>query len=391
MEVKKVLIQYSEPEMSEDESYQEDESYKKFLARTRTIFFVCLFSTPVIIITYINDATPISLSILAFAIIISLIFLLTILTDDKENLSKNIDILIGNEEAKETLNEQAENPSNEQVVNSINIPEDYIPKPETGQTSNTLNLGGNDLGKEIASSTLFLFLFFPAYFYFFDRFFLFYHSFNVLFVCSLLYSLLALWRLRKAYFKKGWVKVFARPNNIVEEETSTGGGTMRVRITEGWTFIVDEQQYNIRQPSGNCYTYEKEIYWYPQTNKLIINHNRYKVLFFLYSLVAYFFFFTELLLSGQLALHPVTAYPVNVLLFAPVLPTGIIIVCEMYFNQVTLQNVFSNLGTAALIAALILVGLGLFILARVLWDWFFSDSSCSYWIYLTSQFTGFNC
>ncbi len=116
-------------EMSEDESYQKDESYKKFLARTRTIFFVCLFSTPAIIVTYINDATPISLSILAFAIIISLIFLLTILTDDKENLSKNIDILMGNEEAKETSNEEAENPSNEQVVNSINIPENYIPKP----------------------------------------------------------------------------------------------------------------------------------------------------------------------------------------------------------------------------------------------------------------------
>ena len=86
--------------MSEDESYQKDESYKKFLARTRTIFFVCLFSTPVIIVTYINDATPISLSILAFAIIISLIFLLTILTDDKENLSKNIDILMGKKEQK---------------------------------------------------------------------------------------------------------------------------------------------------------------------------------------------------------------------------------------------------------------------------------------------------
>ena len=86
----------------------EDESYKKFLARVRTIFFVCLFSTPVIIITYINDATPISLSILAFAVIISLTFLLTILTDDKENLSKNIDILTGNEEAKETSNEEAE-------------------------------------------------------------------------------------------------------------------------------------------------------------------------------------------------------------------------------------------------------------------------------------------
>ena len=318
--------------MSEDENYQNDESYKKFFARVRTIFFVCLFSTPVIIITYINDATPISLSILAFAIIISLIFLLTILTDDKENLSKNIDILTGNEGTKETSNEEAENPSNEQVANSINIPKDYIPKPENEQTINT-KIGENVFNNEIFYTTFFLFLFFPLYFYFSLRFFL-YDTFKILFVCSFLYSLLALWRLRKAYFKKGWIKVSARPNNTVIETSSGGteGGysIRKVPITEGWTFTVDGQQYNVRQPSGNHYTYEKEIYWNPQTKKLIINHGRYKVLFFLYSLVAYFFFLLGLLFSDQLALDPVTIFPVKVLLFAPVLPTGIIIFCEMY-------------------------------------------------------------
>ena len=377
--------------MSEDESFKKDESYKKYLARVRAILWVWFFSTPTVIITYIKDATPISLSILAFAVIISLTFLLTILTDDKENLSKNIDILTGNEEAKETSNEEAESPSNEQVANSINIPEDYIPKPETEQTTNTLNLGGNDLGKEIGSTSVFLFIFVPAYFYFVDRFFLYMHAFKILFVCSLLYSLLALWRLRKAYFKKGWVKVFARPNNIVEEETSTGGGRMRIRITEGWTFTVDGQQYNVRQGSENHYKKEKEIYWNPQNNKLIINHNSYKVLFFLYSLVAYFFFFTGLLLSGQLALHPVTAYPVNVLLFAPVLPIGIIIFCEMYFNQVTLRTVFLNLRDSLLLIVLFLTAFSLLFAFFAVRNWFFSATECSFWIWLTQDFTGVNC
>lgn len=377
--------------MSEDESFKKDESRKKFLARVRAILWVWFFSTPTIIITYIKDATPISLSILAFAVIISLTFLLTILTDDKENLSKNIDILTGNEEAKETSNEEAESPSNEQVANSINIPEDYIPKPETEQTTNTLNLGGNDLGKEIGSTSVFLFIFVPAYFYFVDRFFLYMHAFKILFVCSLLYSLLALWRLRKAYFKKGWVKVFARPNNIVEEETSTGGGRMRIRITEGWTFTVDGQQYNVRQGSENHYKKEKEIYWNPQNNKLIINHNSYKVLFFLYSLVSYFFFFTGLLLSGQLALHPVTAYPVNVLLFAPVLPIGIIIFCEMYFNQVTLRTVFLNLRDSLLLIVLFLTAFSLLFAFFAVRNWFFSATECSFWIWLTQDFTGVNC
>ena len=62
------------------------------------------------------------------------------------------------EGTKETSDEEAESAPNEQVANSINIPEDYIPKSETEQTTNTLNLGGNDLGKEIGSTSVFLFI-----------------------------------------------------------------------------------------------------------------------------------------------------------------------------------------------------------------------------------------
>ena len=68
--------------MSEDEGYQKDESYKKFLARVRTILWDWFFSTPTIIVTYVWNKTQIRLSILAFAIIISLT-LLKILTNDK--------------------------------------------------------------------------------------------------------------------------------------------------------------------------------------------------------------------------------------------------------------------------------------------------------------------
>ena len=54
-------------EMSEDESYQKDESYRKFLARVRAILWVWFVSTPFIIGTYLgNFARPVSLSLLAF-------------------------------------------------------------------------------------------------------------------------------------------------------------------------------------------------------------------------------------------------------------------------------------------------------------------------------------
>ena len=361
----------------------EDESYKKFLARVRAICIVWFFSTPAIILFFVVDQVRASLSILAFAIIISWTFLLTILTEDKENLSKNINMLTGSEETKDISTKQAKSPLNGQVKNTINIPKDYFPEPETEQTTGTLNLGGNDLGKEIGSSVFFILSFVSLYLVLDHYFFPYFQASHLFFICSFLYVLLAFWRLQKAYFKKGWVKVFARPNNIVAEisDSGTEGGPLSERITEGWTFSVDGKQYNVRQRSENHYKTEQEIFWNPQTNKLIINHNGYRVLIFFYSLVAYFFFFLGLLFSNQLALHPVTVFPVTVICFAPVLPTGLIIFCEMYFNQVTLDTVFSKLIMAALI---ILGALSLLVFTKALWDWVFSDTGCSFWMHLSA-------
>ena len=64
---------------------KEDESYKKFLASARFVAVVWFFSTPIIIVSYF-ESKVISLSILAFAVIMSLIFLLVILANGKDLL-----------------------------------------------------------------------------------------------------------------------------------------------------------------------------------------------------------------------------------------------------------------------------------------------------------------
>ena len=358
---------------------KEDESLKKFRIRFWFFTFGYLACSMGLIGNYFESKTAILIAIL----IVFLVWIISIIIVS-EIYSKKKDILTGKEEAKDALDEKAESPSNGQLVNTKNIPEDYIPEPEPGQPAFSFNLGGNDMGNEIGGSVVFLFLFVPLYLYFDLRFFL-YDTFKVLFVCSFLYSLLAFWRLRKAYFKKGWVKVFAKPNNILEYSHVSEGGVTSGLITEGWTFTIDEKQYNIRQPSRNHYKNEQEIYWNPKTDKLIINHNGYKVLFFLYSLLAYFFFFTGLLFSNQLFLHPVM-----VLLFAPVLPTGLIIFCEMYFNQLMRRAVFLNLRDALLllgVIVLILATFSLVVLILMFRDWFFSDTNLSFWIYLSSGLT----
>ena len=364
---------------------KEDEGLKKFRVRFWFFTFVYLACSMGLIGNYFESKAAILIAIL----IVFLVWIISIIIVS-EIYSKKKDILTGKEEAKDALDEKAESPSNGQVVNTKNIPEDYIPEPEPVQTVGGFNLGGNDMGNEIGGSIVFFFLFFPLFLYFEFRFFL-YDTFKVFFVCSFLYSLLAFWRLRKAYFKKGWVKVFARPNNIVEYSSVTEGGVTSGLITEGWTFTIDEKQYNIRQPSRNHYKNEQEIYWNPKTNKLIINHNGYKVLFFLYSLVAYFLFFIGLLFSDQLFLHPVM-----VLLFAPVLPTGLIIFCEMYFNQLMrravslkLSDALASLVIIVMMIVLFLAAFSLLILILMFRDWFFSDTNFSFWIYLSSGFAEF--
>ena len=79
-----------------------------------------------------------------------------------------------------------------------------------------------------------------------------------------------------------------------------------------------------------------------------------------------------------------------VLLFAPVLPTGLIIFCEMYFNQLTRRSVFLNLRDALLLLGLIVLFLAAFsllVLILMFRDWFFSDTNLSFWIYLSSGLT----
>ena len=77
-----------------------------------------------------------------------------------------MDIRTGKEETKFASDEKAESPSNGQVVNTKNIPEDYIPEPEPVQTVGGFNLGGNDMGNEIGGSIVFFVPFFSSIFIF---------------------------------------------------------------------------------------------------------------------------------------------------------------------------------------------------------------------------------
>ena len=79
-----------------------------------------------------------------------------------------------------------------------------------------------------------------------------------------------------------------------------------------------------------------------------------------------------------------------VLLFAPVLPTGLIIFCKMYLNQLTRRAVFLNLCDALLLLGVIVLFLAAFsllVLILMFRDWFFSDTNLSFWIYLSSGLT----
>ena len=157
-----------------------------------------------IIILYRFAEVLLSLSILAFVVIISLIVWFRILADGKENLSKNLNMLKGEEEVKVSLNEEVKSPLDKRVVNSINMPIDYIPdnKPEEPKALiNFFDYKINDLFREMVellpSIILIWILSGPISRYFDDQ------AFKVMFFYSFLFFMLAFWRFRKVYFEKG--------------------------------------------------------------------------------------------------------------------------------------------------------------------------------------------
>ncbi len=337
---------------------EDNENHIRFITRIRIMLVVWFFSIPMIIVFYNVKEVSLSLSVLAFAVIISLAVVVRILSDGKENLSKNINIL---KREKEEVKEEAEVALND----SINIPDNYIPKTEPKKPVgyySFLSYDMRDLYREIVeliilSIILILMLPWLNKSYFDDQS-------HIGFFYSFLLCIIAFWKFRTVYFKKGWVKVLAKPNNVLEEQFSGGGGDgfvpTDVIVTEGWTFFVDGQQYNIKKPSSIHYKKEREIYWHPITNNLIVRNWPAKVLLFLYLFAANIFFNVGLALLLNQPTDEV--YIANlIVLFGLVLPTSVIIFSEMYINKKTLEDIIaflilSALGFAVLYLASLVLG-----------------------------------
>ena len=337
---------------------EDNENHIRFITRIRIMLVVWFFSIPMIIVFYNVKEVSLSLSVLAFAVIISLAVVVRILSDGKENLSKNINIL---KREKEEVKEEAEVALND----SINIPDNYIPKTEPKKPVgyySFLSYDMRDLYREIVeliilSIILILMLPWLSKSYFDDQS-------HIGFFYSFLLCIIAFWKFRTVYFKKGWVKVLAKPNNVLEEQFSGGGGDgfvpLDVIVTEGWTFFVDGQQYNIKKPSSIHYKKEREIYWHPITNNLIVRNWPAKVLLFLYLFAASIFFNVTLALLLNQPTDEV--YITNlIVLFGLVLPTSVIIFSEMYINKKTLEDIIaflilSALGFAVLYLASLVLG-----------------------------------
>ena len=335
---------------------EDNENHIRFITRIRIMLVVWFFSIPLIIVFYNVKEVSLSLSVLAFAVIISLAVVVRILSDGKENLSKNINIL---KREKEEVKEEAEVALND----SINIPENYIPKTEPKKPVgyySFLSYDMRDLYREIVeliilSIILILMLPWLNKSYFDDQS-------HIGFFYSFLLCIIAFWKFRTVYFKKGWVKVLAKPNNVLEEQFSGGEGFVPtdVIVTEGWRFFVDGQQYNIKKPSSIHYKKEREIYWHPITNNLIVRNWPAKVLLFLYLFAANIFFNVGLALLLNQPTDEV--YIANlIVLFGLVLPTSVIIFSEMYINKKTLEDIIaflilSALGFAVLYLASLVLG-----------------------------------
>ena len=103
------------------------------------------------------------------------------------------------------------------------------------------------------------------------------------------YGYLAFINFQKGYRKKSWIKVKASPINgevsgQLNVETTTS-------VTVGWSFIHEGKQHDVKFRSSDRYTLDREVYWCPDTDVIILRKLKMKFYFCVYSICAVMAFY----------------------------------------------------------------------------------------------------
>lgn len=144
------------------------------------------------------------------------------------------------------------------------------------------------------------------------------------------YGYLAFINFQKGYRKKSWIKVKASPINgevagQLNVETTTS-------VTVGWSFIHEGKQHDVKFRSSDRYTLDREVYWCPDTDEIILRKLKMKFYFCVYSICAVMAFYLAHLAIFVELMGFEEVIPANVWFLLLASPIGVIVYLE-YKNR----------------------------------------------------------
>lgn len=102
-------------------------------------------------------------------------------------------------------------------------------------------------------------------------------------VVTVSFFFLALWKMHKSYATAKWIRVKASPVNDSREQQTDA--TAFITVTVAWKFTFDGKEHEVPFKSSDQFTLDREIYWNPKANKVMMTFFMNKLAFFIYAVM----------------------------------------------------------------------------------------------------------
>ena len=141
------------------------------------------------------------------------------------------------------------------------------------------------------------------------------------FIETVSFCFLACWKMHKSYAIAKWIRVKASPVNASREQQTDA--TAFITATVAWKFTFDGKEHEVPFKSSDQFTLEREVYWNPETNKVMTSFFMNKLAFFIYAVMTTW---CAVELVNQ---SIVTQLPENLLFMVLAIPIGFFIYLEI--------------------------------------------------------------
>ena len=102
-------------------------------------------------------------------------------------------------------------------------------------------------------------------------------------IVTVCFFCLARWKMDKGYANAKWIRVKASPLN--DSRAHQTDGETFTTVTVAWKFTFDGKEHEVPFYSRDQFTLDREIYWNPKSNKVIMSFFMNKLAFVIYAVM----------------------------------------------------------------------------------------------------------